>query len=77
MHACVCVYMCVCVCVCVCVYVSGPHIPWRPGRQDKLDGSNGPPDGTLPDAAQGGAHIRAIFGRMGFTDQEAVALIGE
>lgn len=56
--------------------MGGPHIPWRPGRSDKPDGSYCPPDGRLPDASQGAAHIRAIFNRMGFNDQEIVALSG-
>lgn len=35
-----------------------------------------PPNGRLPDAAQGASHIRDVFGRMGFTDREMVALVG-
>ena len=35
-----------------------------------------PPNGRLPDAAQGAAHLRAVFGRMGFGDREIVALSG-
>jgi catalase (peroxidase I) len=34
------------------------------------------PDGRLPDAAQGAQHVRDIFYRMGFNDQEIVALLG-
>lgn len=56
--------------------MGGPVVPWRPGRVDKPDGSHCPPDGLLPDASQGAAHLRAIFGRMGFNDQEIVALSG-
>lgn len=60
--------------------MGGPVIPWRAGRTD----SSAPttvPDGRLPDADKGSSpktvdHIRAIFGRMGFTDREMVALIG-
>jgi catalase (peroxidase I) len=55
---------------------NGPVIPWRPGRSDKPDGSFCPPDGRLPDASKGADHIRAIFYRMGFNDQEIVALVG-
>jgi hypothetical protein len=47
----------------------GPHIPWRPGRSDKPDGTHCPPDGRLPDGDKGAAHIRDIFYRMGFNDQ--------
>lgn len=53
----------------------GPVIPWSPGRVDGLE-VNQTPDGRLPDASQGAQHIRDIFGRMGFNDQETVALIG-
>lgn len=56
--------------------MGGPKINWRPGRQDFNDGKKSPPDGRLPDAAQGAQHIRDIFYRMGFNDQEIVALIG-
>nr|GAT58905.1 predicted protein [Mycena chlorophos] len=55
--------------------MSGPRIPWRPGRIDGF-AENVTPDGRLPDGSQGGAHLRAIFGRMGFNDQEIVALSG-
>ncbi|CAF1004015.1 unnamed protein product [Didymodactylos carnosus] len=56
--------------------MGGPEIKWRPGRTDHVDGSKSPADGRLPDAAQGAAHIRDIFCRMGFNDREIVALIG-
>uniref|UniRef100_A0A7S1XUV8 Cytochrome c peroxidase, mitochondrial n=1 Tax=Phaeomonas parva TaxID=124430 RepID=A0A7S1XUV8_9STRA len=61
-------------------YMGGPTTPWRAGRTD----SGAPttvPDGRLPNADMGQpgktiAHIRDIFGRMGFSDREMVALIG-
>lgn len=58
----------------------GPSIPWRPGRTDSSTPTK-VPDGRLPNADSGCpaadvAHIRAIFGRMGFSDRETVALIG-
>ncbi|PVF93846.1 putative cytochrome-c peroxidase precursor [Serendipita vermifera] len=53
----------------------GPKIPWRAGRIDGFE-KDVTPDGRLPDAAQGSDHIRNIFYRMGFNDQEIVALIG-
>ncbi|CAO3628842.1 unnamed protein product [Cunninghamella blakesleeana] len=56
--------------------LGGPTIPWRPGRTDGLDASSCTPDGRLPDAGQGESHIRDIFYRMGFNDQEIVALTG-
>lgn len=55
--------------------MQGPTIPYRPGRADK-DVAACTPDGRLPDATQGGKHLRSIFGRMGFNDQEIVALSG-
>ncbi|GAX24074.1 cytochrome c peroxidase [Fistulifera solaris] len=59
----------------------GPKIPFRVGRSDEPDGSTSPPDGRLPDADKGShvatrQHIRDIFYRMGFNDQEIVALCG-
>ncbi|EXJ95871.1 cytochrome c peroxidase, mitochondrial [Capronia coronata CBS 617.96] len=61
--------------VCAVQEMQGPTIPWRPGRQDR-DLSFCTPDGRLPDASKDQNHIRAIFGRMGFNDQEMVALSG-
>ncbi|TFK67375.1 heme peroxidase [Pluteus cervinus] len=55
--------------------MAGPKIPWRPGRIDGF-AADATPDGRLPDATQGGDHLRAIFYRMGFNDQEIVALSG-
>lgn len=53
----------------------GPAIPYRPGRTDK-DVSGCTPDGRLPDGAKTQDHLRDIFYRMGFNDQEIVALCG-
>ncbi|OCF33440.1 cytochrome c peroxidase, mitochondrial [Kwoniella heveanensis CBS 569] len=53
----------------------GPTIPWRPGRIDGFE-HHVTPDGRLPDAAQAQDHLRFIFYRMGFNDQEIVALSG-
>lgn len=55
--------------------MGGPKIPWRPGRIDATE-KNCPPEGRLPDASKGAPHIREVFYRMGFNDQEIVALIG-
>ncbi|KAI0339924.1 cytochrome c peroxidase [Trametopsis cervina] len=55
--------------------MGGPKIPWRPGRIDGF-AAQATPDGRLPDATQGADHLRNIFGRMGFNDQEIVALSG-
>lgn len=57
--------------------MGGPTIPWRPGRSDKEAANHVPlPDGRLPDGDKGADHIRDIFYRMGFNDQEIVALVG-
>jgi cytochrome c peroxidase len=56
--------------------MGGPDIPWQGGRTDYVDDSKLPPRGRLPDAAQGADHLRWIFYRMGFNDQEIVALSG-
>ncbi|KAG6276990.1 heme peroxidase [Claviceps purpurea] len=55
--------------------MQGPIIPYRPGRSDR-DVSFCTPDGRLPDATKGSDHLRNIFNRMGFNDQEIVALSG-
>ena len=60
--------------------MGGPDIKWEPGRVDFVPGS-GTPDGRLPDADKGEIkqtiqHLRDIFHRMGFNDQEIVALAG-
>lgn len=57
-------------------FMGGPDIPWKPGRVDAVSANAVPPNGRLPDASQGADHIRNIFYRMGFNDQEIVALSG-
>ncbi|UZP33724.1 hypothetical protein NXS19_001540 [Fusarium pseudograminearum] len=61
--------------VCAIQEMLGPAIPYRPGRSDR-DVSGCTPDGRLPDASKRQDHLRGIFGRMGFNDQEIVALSG-
>jgi cytochrome c peroxidase len=57
--------------------MGGPHVQMRWGRKDLDEKSDKiPPNGRLPDASQGPKHIRDIFYRMGFNDQEIVALVG-
>ncbi|KAJ3277769.1 hypothetical protein HDU79_002172, partial [Rhizoclosmatium sp. JEL0117] len=72
--------------------LGGPRVPWLPGRVDfdptAIQSDSGqvesgcpvmsrvPPNGRLPDAALDATHLRAIFGRMGFTDRDIVALSG-
>ncbi|WCJ34590.1 ascorbate peroxidase 2 [Euphorbia peplus] len=51
----------------------GPEIPFHPGRPDKHDP---PPEGRLPDATKGSDHLRDVFGRMGLSDKDIVALSG-
>lgn len=56
--------------------MGGPDIPWQGGRTDYVDDSKLPPRGRLPDGSKGADHLRHIFYRMGFNDQEIVALSG-
>jgi cytochrome c peroxidase len=62
--------------------MGGPTILWKAGRKDVDEKDLKPlPDGRLPNANMGcphatNAHIRDIFGRMGFNDREIVALLG-
>lgn len=51
----------------------GPEIPFHPGREDKPEP---PPEGRLPDATKGSDHLREVFGHMGLSDQDIVALSG-
>jgi len=56
--------------------MGGPAIVWRPGRVDGT-AQNCPPDGRLPDGGNPTPqHPRDVFYRMGFNDQEIVALVG-
>jgi len=61
--------------VCAIQEMLGPAVPYRPGRADK-DIAACTPDGRLPDGSKGNDHLRDIFYRMGFNDQEIVALSG-
>jgi len=61
--------------------LGGPAVPWRAGRVDSMSPSDVTPDGRLPGADNGSyskdsSHLRDIFYRMGFNDQEIVALSG-
>lgn len=61
--------------------LGGPTVGWRGGRVDSMELKDVPPDGRLPEADRGGpkataAHLREVFGRMGFSDRELVALSG-
>lgn len=57
-------------------FMGGPSIPYKFGRTDATSGAACPPIGRLPDASQGAQHLRDVFYRMGFNDQEIVALSG-
>ena len=61
--------------VCAIQQMQGPTVPWRPGRADRTVVFC-TPDGRLPDGSKEQSHLRAIFSRMGFNDQEIVALSG-
>ena len=54
----------------------GPPIDHRLGRTDASDGSSCPAIGRLPDASKGAEHLREVFYRMGFNDEDIVALSG-
>jgi len=61
-------------------HMGGPVIKWRPGRTDSTTPTK-VPDGRLPNADSGSrkadnSHLRDIFYKMGFNDQEIVALAG-
>ncbi|GAB4831320.1 L-ascorbate peroxidase 2, cytosolic [Ancistrocladus abbreviatus] len=51
----------------------GPEIPFHPGRPDKSEPA---PDGRLPVATKGTDHLRDVFGTMGLSDKDIVALSG-
>jgi cytochrome c peroxidase len=54
----------------------GPHMPFRAGRVDAGEADPKVASGRLPDATQGSDHLRWVFNKMGFNDQEIVALSG-
>jgi len=57
-------------------FSGGPKIPFKFGRTDAEGAQRCPPNGRLPDASKGADHVRDVFYRMGFNDQEIVALLG-
>lgn len=64
-------------------FCGGPKVPFAFGRTDfdnkepsSCPVNQIPENGRLPDASQGAAHLRDVFGRMGFNDREIVALSG-
>lgn len=57
-------------------FLGGPEIDVKLGRTDATSGAACPVVGRLPDASQGAQHLRDVFHRMGFNDEEIVALSG-
>ena len=57
-------------------FLGGPKVDHEMGRKDDPNGAKCPANGRLPDAAQGAQHLRDVFYRQGFNDQEIVALSG-
>jgi len=57
-------------------FCGGPKIPFQFCRADHKDGCYVVENGRLPDANLGADHLRQVFYRMGFNDQEIVALSG-
>jgi len=62
--------------VCAVEFLGGPKVEHHFGRNDHSDGKYSVENGRLPDAKQGAQHLRDVFYRMGFNDQEIVALSG-
>eukprot|EP01138_Halocafeteria_seosinensis_P000362 gb/GECG01000375.1/.p1 GENE.gb/GECG01000375.1/~~gb/GECG01000375.1/.p1 ORF type:complete len:327 (+),score=47.35 gb/GECG01000375.1/:1-981(+) len=56
-------------------FCGGPQIPFRQGRVDVSE-DKAVEEGRLPDGHKKQQHLRDIFYRMGFNDQEIVALSG-
>jgi catalase (peroxidase I) len=66
-----------CLAGCVAIEImGGPAIPFKFGRSDAASGASCPVVGRLPDANLGAQHLRDVFYRMGFSDQDIVALSG-
>ncbi|EGW31175.1 cytochrome c peroxidase, partial [Spathaspora passalidarum NRRL Y-27907] len=56
--------------------MGGPTITWKAGRVDCRDAKFVPQSGNLPFGDKDAHHVRSTFERMGFNDQEMVALLG-
>ena len=56
--------------------MGGPDVPFKMGRNDASSVEESVEEGRHPDADKGSDHLRAIFHRMGLTDQDIVALSG-
>ena len=57
-------------------YMGGPTIIWKSGRVDYTNDRCTPSNGLLPFADKDANHIRKTFTRLGYNDQQTVALIG-
>lgn len=55
--------------------LGGPVVPFRAGRTDGSEAES-MPHGRLPDGSLYATHLRTIFYRMGFNDEDIVALSG-
>jgi catalase (peroxidase I) len=56
--------------------MGGPDIKFRMGRTDAENQEASVEEGRHPDALQKEDHLREVFGRMGLTDRDIVALSG-
>ncbi|KAL1511739.1 hypothetical protein AB1Y20_005027 [Prymnesium parvum] len=56
--------------------MGGPRVPFRVGRIDASGSEECAPDGMLPSAHDTAEELRSAFNRMGFNDEELVALSG-
>ena len=59
-----------------CVYRGGPDVKFRVGRKDAKSLEESVDEGRHPDGDKGSDHLRDVFYRMGFTDQDIVVLSG-
>lgn len=56
--------------------MGGPDVTFRTGRKDAKTVDESVEEGRHPDADKEGGHLRCVFGRMGFNDQDIVILSG-
>jgi len=57
-------------------HLGGPHIDFRPGREDQPAGAACPPDERMPQFDDSANQVRAKFERMGMSSRDMVALMG-
>lgn len=56
--------------------MGGPDVTFRGGRADAQSVKESVEEGRHPDADKGADHLRSVFNRMGFNDQDIVVLSG-